>query len=66
MLLLVSVPQAAREYRFEYDAALASHHMAVQEQNRRAMRLDADMAAAGGWAGAGGRSGSLIKDPLLC
>lgn len=43
--------QAAREYRFEYEAALASHHMAVQEQNRRAMRLDADMADAGVWAG---------------
>ncbi|KAL4433965.1 hypothetical protein ABPG75_000406 [Micractinium tetrahymenae] len=39
---------ALREYRFEYDAALASHHMAVQEQNRRAMRLDADMADAEG------------------
>jgi hypothetical protein len=39
---------AAREYRFEYEAALASHHMAVQEQNRRAMRLDADMADAEG------------------
>ena len=41
------IAQAAREYRFEYDAALASHHMAVQEQSRRAMRLDADMADAG-------------------
>lgn len=40
--------QAAREYRFEYEAALASHHMAVTEQNRRAMRLDADMADAEG------------------
>ncbi|KAI3434697.1 hypothetical protein D9Q98_002759 [Chlorella vulgaris] len=39
---------AAREYRFEYDAALASHHMALQEQNRRAMRLDADMTDAEG------------------
>ena len=62
--------KAAREYRFEYEAALASHHMAVAEQNRRAMRLDADMADAGapaspvpcarrikGRAGRGGRAG---------
>ncbi|EFN57083.1 expressed protein [Chlorella variabilis] len=45
---LMREEMAAREYRFEYDAALASHHMAVQDQNRRAMRLDADMADAEG------------------
>ena len=53
-------PQAFREYRHEYEAALVSHHLAVQEENRRALQLDVGLAVDGGMELLSGEDGGAL------
>ena len=63
---------AVREYRFESEAALVSHHLALVEAQRKAMTIggdlapmdgDVDMLDAGGGGGGGGGGYGLGGPP---
>ncbi|GAB4819820.1 hypothetical protein N2152v2_006866 [Parachlorella kessleri] len=45
---LIGEEIAYREYRHEFEAALISHHLAIQEENRRAIEIDPGIAVEGG------------------